>query len=198
MVNGWDSLTVAKKTGGSERLYRGIKNLKEVVIKASGLEPEAGTQLIIDAVSPFIRHRFGKETAFIKRDLAKTTVLMRVYNIWSKVDLNDIPLAYSTSGISLSTIHGAKGQEWKYVFLINVVEKYLPFYFMGKTDLDEERRMFYVAITMASEKLYIIHSPVIDTKFPSKGKPKRGKQGLVFDEESTFITSYKNHMKRVK
>lgn len=87
---------------------------------------------------------------------------MRDYNSWAEVDLNTIPFAYSKSGVQLHTIHGAKGKEWKYVFLINVVNKYLPFYFNGKSDLDEERRLYYVAITRASERVTIIHSPVID------------------------------------
>lgn len=200
---GWGAFTVPKKIGGSERLYRGIKNLKETVVKAAALEPEAGTQLLIDALSRFIHHRFGKETALIKRDLSETTITMRAYNSWTEIDLNTIPLVYSKSGVQLHTIHGAKGKEWKYVFLINVVDKYLPFYFNGKSDLDEERRLYYVAITRASERVTIIHSPVIGTSFPAKrkttkGDPKRGKQVEVLKKVSPFISSYQNHMKLVK
>ena len=84
-----------------------------------------------------------------------------------------------------------------------MVDKYLPFYFNGKSDLDEELRMYYVAITRAIERLTIIHSPVIGTIFPfnretTKGDPKRGTQVKVLEKVSPFISSYRNHMKLVK
>lgn len=193
MEKGWNSLRVPKKACEKEGIYRGINSLKETVVKAAALEPEAGTQLLIDALSPFIHHRFGKEKALIKRDLSETTIKMRAYNSWSEVDLNKIPFAYSKSGVQLYKIHGAKGKEWKYVFLINVVEKYLPFSFNGNCDLDEERRLFYVAITRAIKRVYIIHSPVIGTAHRNKGK-----QIKTYDKESAFISSYQEYMKPVK
>ncbi|CAA9889462.1 hypothetical protein METHB2_1030002 [Candidatus Methylobacter favarea] len=125
LEHGWEAFNVPKKTGGTERLYRGIFNLRETVIKAAGLEPEAGTQLLIDALSRFMTHQHGKkETALLKRDLSSTKIAMRIYNTWAEVDLTRIPLTYTQSGVLLYTIHSAKGREWRYVFIINVVEKY--------------------------------------------------------------------------
>jgi DNA helicase II / ATP-dependent DNA helicase PcrA len=58
----------------------------------------------------------------------------------------------------LSTIHSAKGQEWKSVFVLNVVDGCLPSDLgTGTTDeIEEERRLLYVAMTRAKERLHLI------------------------------------------
>ena len=63
------------------------------------------------------------------------------------------------SNIILSTIHKAKGLEYDKVFVIDLVKGEFPilFDFKDKTlKLEEERRMFYVAMTRAREDLYLI------------------------------------------
>lgn len=67
--------------------------------------------------------------------------------------------------VTLSTLHGAKGLEFHTVFLIGVVEGQLPH--MRTTDpkiteaapadVEEERRLFYVGVTRAKDRLYISH-----------------------------------------
>jgi DNA helicase-2/ATP-dependent DNA helicase PcrA len=58
----------------------------------------------------------------------------------------------------LSTIHSAKGQEWKNVFLLNVVDGCMPSDLgAGATaELEEERRLLYVAMTRAKDELHLI------------------------------------------
>lgn len=59
-------------------------------------------------------------------------------------------------GIVISTMHGAKGLEYRVVFLPDVNENVIPHEKAGiKADLEEERRLFYVAMTRAKEKLHI-------------------------------------------
>jgi DNA helicase-2/ATP-dependent DNA helicase PcrA len=57
----------------------------------------------------------------------------------------------------LSTIHSAKGLEWHSVFILWVLDgKFPSFYsFTAEDELEEERRLFYVAITRAKENLYL-------------------------------------------
>jgi DNA helicase-2/ATP-dependent DNA helicase PcrA len=58
----------------------------------------------------------------------------------------------------LSTIHSAKGQEWKSVFVINTVDGCIPSDLgTGTTgELEEERRLLYVAITRAKDELDLV------------------------------------------
>ena len=60
--------------------------------------------------------------------------------------------------LTLSTVHSAKGLEWKVVFIIWATDGRFPApYAMGNPDeLDEERRLMYVAATRAEDELYLI------------------------------------------
>ena len=57
-------------------------------------------------------------------------------------------------GVTLATLHGAKGLEWDHLFLIGVSDGVLP---MGN-DLNEERRLFYVGVTRAKQRIQITYS----------------------------------------
>jgi DNA helicase-2/ATP-dependent DNA helicase PcrA len=58
----------------------------------------------------------------------------------------------------LSTIHSAKGQEWRSVFALNIVDGCLPSDLAaGSTaEIEEERRLLYVAMTRAKDDLHLI------------------------------------------
>ena len=61
--------------------------------------------------------------------------------------------------VNLMTIHQAKGLEFKYVFVVGLEEGFYPLsYYDNGDDLEEERRILYVAITRAKEKCYISYS----------------------------------------
>ena len=58
----------------------------------------------------------------------------------------------------LSTVHSAKGQEWKSVYVLNVVDGCIPSDFGAGTsaELEEERRLLYVAMTRATDDLHLV------------------------------------------
>ena len=60
--------------------------------------------------------------------------------------------------VILSTIHSAKGQEWKSVFLLNTVDGCIPADLATGTsaEIEEERRLLYVAMTRAKDHLHLI------------------------------------------
>ncbi|MBC7615619.1 MAG: UvrD-helicase domain-containing protein [Pedobacter sp.] len=62
--------------------------------------------------------------------------------------------------VSLMTIHSAKGLEFKNVFIVGLEENLFPsqMSLTSRTDLEEERRLFYVAITRAEKKLTLTYS----------------------------------------
>ncbi|MFH1766978.1 MAG: ATP-dependent helicase [Patescibacteria group bacterium] len=59
----------------------------------------------------------------------------------------------------LSTIHQAKGLEWDHVFVINLVEGGFPHSraYSEQQGIEEERRLFYVAVTRARKQLYLTY-----------------------------------------
>ncbi|HTT10447.1 MAG TPA: ATP-dependent helicase [Burkholderiaceae bacterium] len=60
--------------------------------------------------------------------------------------------------LTLSTIHSAKGREWHSVYVLNVVDGCVPSDLGAGTqaDLEEERRLLYVAMTRAKEQLRLV------------------------------------------
>jgi len=59
--------------------------------------------------------------------------------------------------ITLMTIHAAKGLEFQYIYLVGIEEDIFPSPLMlsSREDLEEERRLFYVALTRAKEKIFL-------------------------------------------
>jgi DNA helicase II / ATP-dependent DNA helicase PcrA len=59
----------------------------------------------------------------------------------------------------LSTIHSAKGLEWRCVFVIWLVDGRFPsaYSFTTQEDLEEERRLLYVAVTRAQQQLFLTY-----------------------------------------
>jgi DNA helicase II / ATP-dependent DNA helicase PcrA len=62
--------------------------------------------------------------------------------------------------VTMMTIHGAKGLEFKHVFVVGMEENLFPSQMMlrNKEDLEEERRLFYVAITRAEKRLTLSYA----------------------------------------
>ncbi len=69
--------------------------------------------------------------------------------------------------LTLSTVHSSKGLEWKIVFIIWAVEGYIPSERSSYNSdaLEEERRLFYVAVTRAKEQLYITAPTIYSERF---------------------------------
>jgi DNA helicase-2/ATP-dependent DNA helicase PcrA len=62
--------------------------------------------------------------------------------------------------VTLMSIHGSKGLEFNYVFVVGLEEELFPSQMMlsSRADLEEERRLFYVAITRAKKKLFFSYA----------------------------------------
>ena len=70
------------------------------------------------------------------------------------LDKVDIEEDEYESNLILSTIHSAKGKEWDCVYIINVSDGAIPLK-RSSVDFEEERRLLYVAMTRAKERLYL-------------------------------------------
>ena len=102
-----------------------------------------------------------------------------------KIELRAEDLNISEGTVKLSTVHKAKGQEWDYVFLIHCIDgKWgnatvrdlipLPNLILKNTDLskkelnEDERRLFYVALTRAKKQISISYPLTIISQTKSK------------------------------
>jgi DNA helicase-2/ATP-dependent DNA helicase PcrA len=84
----------------------------------------------------------------------------------------------------LSTIHSAKGQEWKSVFVLNVVDGCIPSDLGVGTaeDIEEERRLLYVAMTRAKDHLMLL----LPQRFYAHQQARNGDRH-VYASRSRFI-----------
>lgn len=85
----------------------------------------------------------------------------------------------------LSTIHSAKGQEWKSVHVLNVVDGCIPSDMATGSleEIEEERRLLYVAMTRAREHLHL----VVPNKFFIKQQAQMGDRH-VYAQRTRFIS----------
>jgi DNA helicase-2/ATP-dependent DNA helicase PcrA len=84
----------------------------------------------------------------------------------------------------LSTIHSAKGQEWNSVHVLNVVDGCMPAdVAQGAHELEEERRLLYVAMTRAKDHLHLL----VPQRFYIPQQAARGDRHL-YANRTRFIT----------
>jgi len=86
----------------------------------------------------------------------------------------------------LSTVHSAKGLEWRAVFILWAVEGRFPAgpSLEDEDALEEERRLMYVAVTRAKERLYILS--------PQRSHSQR--QGTLFHTPSRLLDRARDHL----
>ncbi|HXQ41748.1 MAG TPA: ATP-dependent helicase, partial [Candidatus Udaeobacter sp.] len=86
----------------------------------------------------------------------------------------------------LSTIHSAKGQEWQAVYILNVVDGCIPSDLAtgSSAEIEEERRLLYVAMTRAKDELHLLHPQRFFTH-----QQRRLGDRHVYAPRSRFITA---------
>ncbi len=79
----------------------------------------------------------------------------------------------ASSGVSLLTIHSAKGLEYDTVFIVGCEERLFPHWRSidaGEAALFEERRLMYVAMTRAERFLYLTHANYRKGEFSTRSR----------------------------
>ena len=77
----------------------------------------------------------------------------------------DVEELENSNSVTMMTIHGSKGLEWRAVILVDAHEGVLPHFLAVKSgDISEERRLFYVAMTRAKEQLIITEPREVVTR----------------------------------
>jgi len=131
--------------------------------------PGMRCQAVIDYYEPILKEKFDLDWHLRKNDLEAVCQVADRYESVRDL-LVDLAIEPPERGVSdfhdtiwerpliLSTIHSAKGLEWRYVFLMGAIDGVLPSSYATHDDeeLEEEHRMLYVAVTRAKERLFIL------------------------------------------
>ena len=150
-----------------------LKSLAEALQQArdEGLKPAEQLEVIVRYYGPILKHRHRDDYPKRQKDLEHFTIITERYRSLDRM-LSDMALEPPTSSVdnvlatdgedegllTLSTIHSAKGLEWNSVFIIWAVEGRFPsLYNKDDDELEEERRLMYVAATRAKENLFITY-----------------------------------------
>ncbi|MFH2092598.1 MAG: ATP-dependent helicase [Pseudomonadota bacterium] len=140
---------VIQRTGYYDYLEKKVKEKSEFIAKKENIE-----QLIHTARSKSDMLEYLEEAALIRED---------------KED-EDEP---ESSGVSLLTIHSAKGLEYDTVFIVGCEERLFPHWRSidaGDNALFEERRLMYVAMTRAERFLYLTHANYRKGEFSTRSR----------------------------
>jgi len=139
-----------------------------------------------DEIDSEEREENYNQLILLAKDFKKKFQNATIFDFYNNYILYTRESYNNKDGVKLLTIHLAKGLEFKIVFICGLTEGLLPYVRIKNpeaTNLEEERRLFYVAITRAKEKLYIFTHKYIPpylynkdllftliTKFPNYGK----------------------------
>ena len=133
---------IAKNSGMIEDLYAD-KSIE-------GLSRYENIQELLNGIKEYVDdpEREDKSLASFLQDIALVT----------DTDLKDAKDEGET--VTLMTIHSAKGLEFRNVYIVGMEENLFPSQMMitSRSDLEEERRLFYVAITRAEKKLTLSYA----------------------------------------
>ncbi len=174
-ISVYDSLesilvNVIEKHAQGHSYSSGLARLKRFIAEGQkGTSPSERCQAVIEYYEPILKEKFDLDWQLRKNDLEAVGQLADRYESIRDF-LVDLAIEPPERGISdfhdtiwerpliLSTIHSAKGLEWRYVFLIGAIDGVLPSSYATHDDeeLEEEHRMLYVAVTRAKERLFIL------------------------------------------
>jgi DNA helicase-2/ATP-dependent DNA helicase PcrA len=99
-----------------------------------------------------------------------------VTDLQRRADLQEAPIA---DGVTLATLHAAKGLEWPVVFVIGLHEGTMPFVYADTpAAIEEERRLMYVGVTRARDSLHLSWSQARNPGGRATRQPSRFLDGL--------------------
>jgi DNA helicase-2/ATP-dependent DNA helicase PcrA len=170
-----------KGDSGFETLARFLARLGS---KKKG--PKAAAEAVMEYYAPILKEKYDDHPRR-QRELEQ---LIPMASRYKKLEnfLDDLILEPPTSSselnrvnkdesLTLSTVHSAKGLEWPYVFVIWVAEGRFPAAraYDNPEDLEEERRLMYVAATRAKDRLTLCY-PGSESRYswPSHGEKDYG------------------------
>lgn len=166
--------------------------IADLIVRQSGIlsllkedqSPEGQSRLenvqsLLDGIQEFVQQDVLEEGVNVANDRSLASFLQTI-TLMTDADDETADLEY----VTLMSIHAAKGLEYKSIFVVGLEENLFPSY-MSLSDvnaIDEERRLFYVAITRAEEFLCLTYS---------NSRYQYGQ--MRFNDPSRFLTEISDH-----
>jgi DNA helicase-2/ATP-dependent DNA helicase PcrA len=174
------------------KVAHGLRTLAQVLeVAAEAQRPSESAQYLMQYYGPILKRNHPEDFPKRLKDLEHFQGMTERYRSLERL-LTDMALEPPADSVDdvlavdpdegplvLSTIHSAKGLEWHSVFIIWALEGRFPSYYNINTaeELEEERRLLYVAATRAKENLFLSY-PI---KIFDRG------MGMVLSRPSQFI-----------
>ena len=153
-----------------------VRQLAELLEKLAGLRARPGEmvrEVLAGGYREYVRSQLENASSRID-DLEQLALFADGYEAIDAF-LDEVSLMNELSGedvaaeqgererVTLSTVHQAKGLEWRVVFLVWLAEGRFPS--ARAEDIEEERRLFYVACTRAKDELYLCYPMVARDRY---------------------------------
>lgn len=129
----------------------GVQTALAMDTTAEGIDRAQNVQELLNAIREFVAQR--QEEGI---DYTPITDFLSEVSLQTDQDDN---LADTTERVTLMTVHAAKGLEFPVVFIAGMEENLFPSQFCVKpSEIEEERRLLYVAVTRAMERCYLSYA----------------------------------------
>ena len=131
-----------------ENIQELLNGIKDFVEQPRTPQENELNEVIKSVIDPSNSTEFNQETDYSLKTLDE---FMQEITLLTNVDKEDDK---DGDKVSLMTVHAAKGLEFKYVYIVGLEENLFPsqLSISSRSDLEEERRLFYVAITRAEKQ----------------------------------------------
>lgn len=170
-----------QEVGKRKTLYTKVKKLKkdknfcEVInvlsnIKKAYMQGENTIDLITTIIQEL---KIWKDISGFKNEINSITSTIQSANISGK------------SNVRILTMKKAKGLEADYIFIVGLEDGILPQ--KNKTNLEEDSRLLYVAMTRAEKELYLLHSDKRDKKITKKQNTEYTKSMFINAIPSCYV-----------
>jgi len=139
----------------------GITELTELILQKTGYIEELQNEKSIESES---RIENIKEFLSVTREFEENNEFITLQDFLTDValvsDIDQMTDGEQSSGVTMMTLHSAKGLEFPIVFLVGLEEGIFPHNrsLMEEMEMEEERRLAYVGITRAEEELYLTYA----------------------------------------
>ncbi|MDD6150720.1 MAG: 3'-5' exonuclease [Bacteroidales bacterium] len=155
-----DTLAAMRQSTDADQLARlisdrsGIYALYKADNSVEGQSKAANVEELVNSVAAYVEEQKEEE----EQGIVTLGDYLENVSLLSNVDVTDEEDA--SNRISLMTVHSAKGLEFPYVFIVGLEENLFPSGGMvsGAQDVEEERRLMYVAVTRAKKALALSYA----------------------------------------